>query len=145
MTPKLHGLGFMTHTDHESPLRELNLMAHREPISVWDEHAITAARRRQLATRMLLALGGAVLTLQGIRQSTWRGGLLAGVGGTLAVWALTQDDPTVLRRWVAEALERAGLCRTDPVSDSSAESFPASDAPSWTPTVGTGLRRGAIS
>jgi hypothetical protein len=30
---------------------------------------------------------------------------------------------------------------SDRVQDESAMSFPASDSPSWTPTVGTGLRR----
>jgi uncharacterized membrane protein len=91
-------------------------------------------------TRWLLGIGGGALALQGLRQRTIAGSLLAGFGSGLAWWALTgEGDLTQARRWFGHKLERAGWTSNDRVHDESAESFPASDAPSFTPTVGTGL------
>ena len=60
--------------------------------------------------------------------------------GTVRRRALTgEGDLSEARRWFGHTLERAGWSRQDRVHDESAESFPASDAPSFTPTVGTGL------
>src|SRR3954469_23774650 len=120
----------------------LNLATHRAPGSVWDRRGWDGSRERLAATRLLLGVGGAALAVQGIRQRTWTGRMLAGVGGSLAWWALTgEGDLTEARRWFDEVIERTPWRRDDLVQQTSAESFPASDPPSWTPTVGTGLRR----
>ena len=51
----------------------------------------------------------------------------------------TEIDLSEARRWFTHLAERAGWNPADLVHDASADSFPASDAPAWTPTVGTGL------
>jgi hypothetical protein len=120
----------------------LNLATHREPASVWDRRGWDGSPERLALTRILVGVGGGALALQGIRQRTWTGRVLAGLGGSLAWWALTgEGDLHEARRWFNEVLERTPWRRDDPVQLASAESFPASDPPSWTPTVGTGLRR----
>jgi hypothetical protein len=90
-------------------------------------------------TRVLVGVGGAALAIQAARQRTWPGHALAALGGTLAWWALTgEGDLTEARRWFGQVLERAPWRRQDPVHDASADSFPASDPPAWTSSVGTG-------
>jgi len=120
---------------------ELNLTTHRASASVWDRRGWDGTTRERLAmTRWLLGIGGSALALQGIRQKTVTGGLLAGIGGSLAWWALSgEGDLSEARRWFTHLAERAGWNSDDLVHDASADSFPASDAPAWTPTVGTGL------
>jgi hypothetical protein len=119
---------------------ELNLTTHRAPASVWDRRGWDGTRERLAMTRWLLGIGGGALALQGLRQKTVTGGLLAGIGGSLAWWALSgEGDLSDARRWLTHLAERAGWNTDDLVHDASADSFPASDAPAWTPTVGTGL------
>jgi len=97
-------------------------------------------------TRWLVGIGGGALAIQGLRQRSVAGSMLAGLGGTLAWWALTgEGDLSNARRWFASLLERAGWHRDDLIQAASADSFPASDAPSWTPTVGTGLRHRRVT
>jgi hypothetical protein len=132
--PKLASVGDMTDT------HELNLTTHRAAASVWERSGWDGTREQLAMTRWLVGIGGGALALQGLRQRTIAGSLLAGIGSGLAWWALTgEGDLSEARRWFGQTLERAGWVSEDRVHDESAESFPASDAPSWTPTVGTGL------
>jgi hypothetical protein len=121
-------------------INELNLTTHRAAESVWDRSGWDGTRERLAMTRWLLGVGGAVLALQGIRQKTVTGGFLAGIGGSLAWWALSgEGDLSEARRFVTRLADRAGWNSEDQVHDASADSFPASDAPGFTAAVGTGL------
>jgi hypothetical protein len=134
MPPNLHLIGGMTDTN------ELNLTTHRAAESVWERSGWDGTREQLAITRWLVGIGGGALALQGLRQRSIAGSILAGLGGGLAWWALTgEGDLSDVRRRLGAAVERVGWISHDRVHDESAESFPASDAPSWTPTVGTGI------
>jgi len=121
---------------------ELNLQTHRAPESVWDRRGWDGSREEIAMTRLLLGVGGAALAVQGIRLNTWTGRALAGMGGTLVWWALTgEGDLSQARDWFTRVVGRARDSYEDLIDDASAGSFPASDPPANTATVGTGLRR----
>src|SRR5262245_60061859 len=68
---------------------ELNLTTHRAPASVWDRRGWDGTPEQLALTRWLVGIGGGALAIQGLRQRTVVGSMLAGLGGTLAWWALT--------------------------------------------------------
>jgi hypothetical protein len=130
--------------NHHTTHGKLNLETHRAPVSVWDRRGWDGTREQLTMMRWLVGLGGGALALQGIRQRSIAGGILAGLGGSLAWWALTgEGDLSEVGRMAGRFADRVGLRQEDAVSAASADSFPASDAPSWTPTVGTTPRRAA--
>jgi hypothetical protein len=121
---------------------ELNLILHRTPESVWDRPAYDRRRQKLAMTRWLTIAGGAALTIQALRRRSLAGWLLACAGAGLTLWALnaalTASDRSRARRWLAGIVDRVRPSSGDRVFDESADSFPASDAPSWTPTTGAG-------
>ena len=141
MSPILH---VSTTMPENSSREELNLTARRISVSVWDRRGWDGSRERLTPARWLVGFGGAALAIHGLRQRSVTGAMLAGLGGSLAWWALAgEGDLSEPRRWFAQVFERAPWRQEDLVHAASADSFPASDAPAWTPTVGTGLRRRA--
>src|SRR5712671_8085368 len=83
--PKLASPAGMTDT------QGLNLSTHRAVESVWERSGWDGTREQLAMTRWLVGVGGGVLALQGLRQRTVAGSLLAGLGSGLAWWALTGE------------------------------------------------------
>ena len=112
---------------------ELNLTAgaRRTSSSVWERDGWNGRRQPLALSRWLLGLGGAALAAHGLRQRTMAGGLLAGLGCAIAWWALAgEGDLSEARRRIGNAVGRVPWRADDPVDETSAASFPASDAPS---------------
>ena len=122
-----------------SPAGDLNLATHRASQNVWSR--ADRAARRQAAVPLVLGVAASLIAARAIGGHRWRGALLAGVGAGAAVWAAVNPDRVhALRQRVTSAISSWSVS-VDPIGEASEDSFPASDAPSWTPTVGTGLRR----
>jgi hypothetical protein len=139
---------FDTPTPSSHLPQELNLTTHRAAgAGVWDRRGWDGTGEPPVA-RWLIGIGGGALAVEGLRRRGFSGSILAGLGGSLFCWALSgRGDLPTARQRLFDRLEqaRAPWRSADPVHEASADSFPASDAPSFTPIVGPALRDAAAA
>ena len=111
-----------------------NLTCHRAARSVWDKRGWRGVTIEERVSPWLVSIAGAGLLVAGARQRSWRGvrWMVGGAAlvGCAAAGLCNPRDATM--RW-----RRVTLPVFDRVSTELMDSFPASDAPSWSAMLGS--------
>jgi hypothetical protein len=119
-----------------------NLMVARGEKSVWDKPGFGATLSTYDQERWMTAAWASVLAMIGARKGGFTGGLFAMAGLVLTVRAaMGRRDFAAARDYLERNLQDRGWRPKDVVTESSDESFPASDSPSWTSTAGAKATR----
>lgn len=109
-----------------------NLELHRSGGTIWDR---TETLWTWDSERWLIGGAAVAFLMAGLRRRSSTGLAMIVGSGAMAWWALSKIDERRRKRGQLRAVLPMGN-RPDPIRESSEESFPASDAPAWTPTTG---------
>jgi uncharacterized membrane protein len=119
-----------------------NLLIARGDKSVWDKPGFGATLSTLDQERWITAAWGSALAMIGARRGGFTGGLLAMTGLVVTVRAaMGRRDFSMMRECIDQSMRDRGWRRADIVHESSDESFPASDSPSWTSTAGARMTK----